>query len=471
MQTDNEKKLLGKLNAFSVILRLGHEAFEKASLKELAMHIVNNSRVAIPFSSSCLADMSSGKVEILALSSQVEVNQHSDYNTNLKIFLKNIKFDSSQPQAIDADFMNNQSPICSDALKKINSDASAWYLVPLKPPRAETDSPDLMLWLVEFKPQPQTSPGALLTLLGKHYSEALWGLQKQNKSYLKKVFRRRFTPGICAGVILLLFLLSLFIIRVRQDVTADFSIRPEHELATFAWYDGIIKDCPFEDGSKVRQGDVILRYDTHQLRYRLAAAQADYNQAKAEYEKVSSEAFTSKEQLGNVKLLQIKQKRAEIAIRECKWLLSKSVLRASRNGILSLTAGTAEKLKGKAVKLGEKLFEVFSGNDLQAQIELDEKDASILDAASSATLYLHARPEVPLKAQIVFASSRPTLTERNTFCYLLDARIDTTNSDSDSSSNTAALRYGMRGTARLYGRKVTWGYYLFRSLVLWWRNI
>ena len=465
MQTDNEKKLLGKLNAFSVILRLGHEAFEKASLKEMAMHIVNNSRAAIPFSSSCLADLSSNKIEILALSSQVEVNQNSEYTTNLKIFLKNIKIDSAQPLPIDAEFINNQNPVCAASFKKINPDAAGWYLVPLKPPRSRMDNPDLMLWLVKFKPHPQTSPGALLTLLGKHYAEALWSLQKQSKSYFKRAFRRKFTPGICAVVIFLSFLVSLFTIHVRQDVTANFSIRPEHELVTFAWYDGIIKECLLQDGSKVKKGNVILRYDTRQLRYRLAAAQADCSQAKAEYEKVSSEAFTRKEQLGNIKLLQIKQQRAEIAIRECKWLLSKSVLRAPKDGILSLTAGTAEKLEGKAVKLGEKLFEVFSGNDLQAQIELDEKDASILDDASNATLYLHARPEVPLKAQIVFASSRPTLTERNTFCYLIDARINS------SPTDAAEMRYGMRGTARLYGRKVTWGYYLFRSLVLWWRNI
>ena len=464
MQNDNEKNiLLGKLNAFSAILRLGHEAFEKRGMTELAMHIVNNSRMAIPFSRSALVDLSTAKCNILALTSQVDINQNSEYCTGLKKKKKNIKFDSAQPIKLDAEFLEKQNSACKEAYKQVNPDNGSLFLIPLLPPRAAKDCPDKMLWLVEFNPPTKSQPIPLLMLLGKHYAEAIWSLQGQNKNYIKKVFRRKITPAAWFLGILLIFVLSLFTIRVRQDVAADFSIRPEHEISTFAWYDGIIKDCPFEDGSKVKKGDVILRYDTRRLEYRLASAKAEFNQAKAEFEKVSSEAFTQKQQLGNIKLLQIKKQKAQVAIKECLWLLSKSELRAPKDGILSLTAGNAEKLKGKAVKLGEKLFEIFSGDDLQAEIELDEKDSSIIEENPEVTLYLHSMPEVPIKGKIVFASSKPVLSPRNSFCYLLNTKLEL--------RDKASLRYGMRGTARLYGNKVFLGYYLFRNLVLWWRNL
>ena len=37
--------------------------------------------------------------------------------------------------------------------------------------------------------------------------------------------------------------------------------------------------------------------------------------------------------------------------------------------------------------------------------------------------------------------------------------------------NVPGLRYGMRGVARVSGEKVKLGYYLFRSLVLWYRGL
>jgi Biotin-lipoyl like len=464
LQTDNQQNvLLGKLNALSAILRLGHEAFEKASLTELAIHIVNNTRLALPFTRSSLVDMSYGQAIILAQTAQIEVNPHSEYNSSTKTFLKNIKYEKESVIEIDNDFIKKQNNITQKAFQELNADNSTLYLVPLRPPRAQADSPDLMLWLIEFSPPPQAKPIPLLSLIGKHYAEALWSLHKIKNTFVSRAFKRKMTPGRVTLIILVIFIISLFAIRVHQNVAAEFSIRPEHEIVTFAWYDGIIKGCPVEDGAKVKKGDIILRYDTRQLQYRLAAAKAELNQADAEYEKVSSEAFTQKQQLGNIKLLQIKQKRAKIAIDECKWLLSKSILRAQQNGILSLTSGNSEKLRGKAVKLGEKLFEIFSGTDLQAEIEVPEKDASIIEQKPQITLYLHARPEVPLTATVEFTSSQPILTARNTFCYMLNSKLN--------KNNDVTLRYGMRGTARLSGQRVTLAYYLFRNLVLWWRNL
>ena len=38
-------------------------------------------------------------------------------------------------------------------------------------------------------------------------------------------------------------------------------------------------------------------------------------------------------------------------------------------------------------------------------------------------------------------------------------------------NNVPGLRFGMRGVARVTGEKVKLGYYLFRSLVLWYRGV
>ena len=57
---EREKELLGlkgKINALSAMLRLGHEAFEKNDLKSLSIHIVNNTKLIVPFLRAAFVDM------------------------------------------------------------------------------------------------------------------------------------------------------------------------------------------------------------------------------------------------------------------------------------------------------------------------------------------------------------------------------------------------------------------------------
>jgi hypothetical protein len=159
-------------------------------------------------------------------------------------------------------------------------------------------------------------------------------------------------------------------------------------------------------------------------------------------------------------MLELQKEKAEITIKRNNWFMEKSVIRAKQSGVLDI--GDKDKLEGKAVRAGEKLFEILSTEGLIALVYLNEQTASVLGKDCKVTLYLHTMPEMPLIGQIESISPKPVITEKKTYCYLIRIKLDTTK---------ANLICGMRGVARISGPRVSFGYYLFRNIVLWWRRL
>ena len=239
-------------------------------------------------------------------------------------------------------------------------------------------------------------------------------------------------------------------------------VRPKSVYSSYAWFDCVVKSCAVKDGARVSKGDVILRYDTERMRFQLAAAKAAFKETDAEYEQESKAAFTDRERLGRLKILACKREQAQIAIVEAEWYLAHSEVRAETDGIVTLPEGSADKIEGKALRQGEKQFDILSDTGMIAEILVNEKDASILDGSPRIVLFLHTRPELPIQTKILSERFYPELTEQNIYSYNIKAEMIGTVPD---------LRYGMRGVARVTGQRVKLGYYLFRSLVLWYRGL
>ncbi len=464
---DKVKVLSNRLGMMASVIKLGHEAFDKKSFDETAIHIVNNSRSVIPFFRSSLIRMYRHGQTILAQTAQVQVNHHSEYSEWLKTLVWAFRDNQDKTIKLTSELIEEKKDHGAlEAWKSLMENDKDIFLVPLPCPQIGKDTGEMFIWILEFdKKIDAAAVESVATLLGKHYGEALWCQQNVRAGLKSKIYSSGITPRKIILGLMVLVIAALFLIRIPQNAVADFTICPENQKQTFAWYDGIIKKCYFDEGAQVKKGDVIIEYNTEQLKYRLAIAMTEYKEASAEYEKVSDEAFSDKEQLSKLKLLELRRRKAATVIQEIKWLLSKSILRADCDGILSLATGNSEKMTGKSVHRGEALFEIFSGKELQAQIDLNEKDASILNNGLSkleSVLYLHSMPEYAIPVKIISMTSQPVLTEQKTFCYLLDAVIK------DRKFNP---RYGMRGVARISGPRVSLAYYLFRSAVLWWRRI
>ncbi len=463
----------GKINALSAVLRLGHEAFQKTTLAEWSAQVVNNSVLLLPYNRSELIDLRGSKPKLLAVSGLSEVKNDTEFAQSWRELARYFA-KQEKPVILTEALLDSQDAPAAvrEAFVSVGEQAAAIVLVPLRLPQALPGS-NLMLWAVELgEVETANAAVALLSLLSEHYNESLHYLLTAHRhtALASALDRKRwFRPSRLFFLALFVFIIACFVVRVPLQVSSEFEIVPAKDAVVYSPFDGIIGNCNFRSGDTVKAGDVVLQFNTEERNFNLIAARSEYDRTGALLDLTQRQAFTDPAKRSQVRLLDLQRRRTGVELDRNRWFIERSTLRATADGTLEI--GDATKLEGKAVRAGERLFEVLRTDQLDALIALDERNASVLTGDGSAevggmpveiTLYLHARPEVPITAKIVSVSPRPILTERKLYCYMI--RVEPANTEK------LELRDGMRGIAKISGETVSLGYYLFRNLILRYRQ-
>ena len=101
---------------------------------------------------------------------------------------------------------------------------------------------------------------------------------------------------------------------------------------------------------------------------------------------------------------------------------------------------------------------------MEVKVPVLESESSILlEKPAEITLFLHTSPDTPILAKVTEISPAPELTEQRTYCYNLRAYL--------TPDQCKDLKYGMRGIAKVEGKEVTIGYFLFKSVILYFRGL
>ena len=455
------QELKSRLHAFAAILRLSRDAFAASDLNAVGVHIVNNTKTLLAYSRSVLVDLR-GSPRILAEFAQPEVNQHTEYARAVLRLCREMTL-GNEPLEVTGETppTGKFSAKGKEAWQGLTEENRHLLVVPLRSPSAPVSAKEPFVWILEYPDAIPPHVSATVSLLAADFGGALW-LNTPRKGKGLRQWLGKITAMRVFLLLVLLFLISLFAVNVEHTVSAEFVVQPKAVFSSYAWFDCVIRKCAVQDGDKVKKGDVILHYDTDRMRFQLAAAQAAYQESDAEFEQETKASFTDRDRLGRLKVLAHKREQAKIAINEAQWYLAHSQVRAEADGVVTLPEGSADKLAGRALRQGEKQFDILSGDGMVAEILVNEKDASVLETTPKVLLFLHTRPELPIQVKIISERFYPELTEQNIYSYNLKAEMV---------GKVPDLRYGMRGVARVTGQKVKLGYYLFRSLVLWYRGL
>lgn len=443
------EEFAAKLKAFALMLKYGHDLFQAATFRDTATLVVNNSRTLLHFRTATLLERSGGKASVIAQYGQPEVNEHSRLAVLQAEFAATLQL-GSEPLILSA----------ADGLPAELAVSDAVYCcLQLQPPANLKAADPTFLWLLEYEKSVPSYVPTTFKLLATSAAEALY-YQRYCKRQLWRV-NYQVRKWWFWGVVLFLLIAAMFL-RVPESATAEFTLKAPEITSAYAWFDGPIASCLRQDGERVKQGEPIAEYDTEQLHYRLAGARNALREIEAELALEQQNAFSEEERLGKVKLLEARRETMAVAVKEAQWYLDHARITAPADGILALSAGRAELLAGKVVRTGDKLFEIYGGPGMVAEIPVNERDASILRSAFKATLFLHTAPEHAIPVDIQEVSRYPELTEQQTYCYKVRVRLP---------SGEDGLRYGMRGIARLSGGEVFLGYRLFKSVVLSFRGM
>ncbi len=452
-----------QLNLLSGILRLGHEAFERDGVNEVGLHIVNNSRLLFKYDRCSLVRIRKKRIRVLAISGQTTVQSNSEYCRDIQDlvsdFLTIDQVSSVTAENVKEFCLSNKA---SEAFNHLSKDGStpAIVLVPLCPELKE-DTDDLFLWVVEFFDGSDSSMENSLGLLGKHFGQAL-ALKSDGSSRLFRIGAgpKKWLKRIIAVLLILGFLVSLFTVRVKQTVVADCEITPAGKQIGYAPFDGVIRQSFFKDGDTVKKSATILVYDIEEMLFNLADSRKKEEVIATELDLIRQQSFSSMDKLGRVKLLELKLESRKIDRKRSSWFIEHSRINAIIDGVLIID--DPEYFSGKAVKAGDRLFEIIKPAKLIVTVYLHESDSSIIDnLGDQFSFFVDTRPEKALQAKIQTISPKPILTEAGQFAYTLKALPESTDD----------LVNGMRGVARLQGDKVLLVHYLFRNMLLWWRKL
>ncbi len=462
-ETKEVKALKGKLNVISGVLRLGHEAFRRKGTSAIGWHIVNNSRLVVRFDRSALLDMRYGRPRITSLMGEAEAGNNTEYGLALQRLFAEFSDLSSRTEITDELLEErNASGDALEAFHYLKETSNVVYAVPLREPDSKESAGRLFLWVVEFAEGCAPGFDSVVQLLAESYNEAIWSSINYKKRLFGKIFNtnKLFSPAKIAIALLILFLLALVFKNVSQNVAADFEVVPLDKEIIYAPYDGVITNVQVKNGTFVKKDQELMEYKTEELEFRLTDARKSYDETSAQLDLVRSQAFSDPAKLGEAKLLKLSKEKELINIEKMQWYLKRSKILAQRKGIFVIE--DEERWEGKAVRAGDELCEIYGPGQMIAKVLVNEKDASVIDEKDMRiSLYLHTKPESPLKKlKVLFISPKPILQKNGQFCYEVKVQLA-----------QKGLIFGMRGVARVSGPEVKLGYYLFRNLVLWWRRL
>jgi len=427
-----------RLRVFALLLRYGHELFAAEDLESAAVAAVNNAHEILPFETSSIFECSGGDVRLLAQYAQPHANPHA-------------------AEAVA------QRTLVENWLKggRRGGDEGSDRIVRLPLPVRAAGSGVDFAWFVSFREAPSPAVGEVLKLIASSAGQAL-AYHRLSRPLRRGFFDRVGKSAFWTFVALLVA--GAMFIRVPEATTSEFFVRAPEETGVYAWFDGAVAECLKKDGETVAAGEVVLRYDVSLVRYRMAVAKAQLAETEAELALTRQSSFSQPDELGRVKLLELRCEGLRVGVEEAQWYVDHAEVRAPASGIVALTEGDAARLENKAVRTGDELFRVLGGEGYEAEIPVNEREASVLRGDLEATLFLHTAPETAIPAHVTGVSRYPQMTEQKTWAYRVRAVLD-------AAAVPDGLRYGMRGIAKLKSGDVSLGYRMFKSAVLYLRGL
>ncbi|MCL6386403.1 HlyD family efflux transporter periplasmic adaptor subunit [Pectobacterium carotovorum subsp. carotovorum] len=417
---------------FARFLDLEQQARAANSTEELAYCIVNDSQPLFSFRHAAL--LINGKVR--AVTGVTQPAPHAPFVAFVERACTQLSSVDekalAQCRVIQASQLDEQSR--KDWLA-LSAPEALW-----SPLNDRQGNPFGAIWYAREQPW-QSTDQVLAEQLSGAFSHAWLALEPQTPRWRRRARWKITVPA--------LLLLACLFIPVRQSVLAPAEVIPHQGRVVAAPLDGVIQSFTVLPNQSVRQGEVLVRFDSTTLKAQADVAERALNVAEAEHRASSQRAFQDADSKARLDFLaaQVAQKRAERDYANA--LLSRAEIRAERDGIAVFADAT--RWMGKPVRTGERLMELADPALTALRIELDVGDAIQLQQEAPITLFLDSDPLTPHAALLERIAYESEQTPAGNLAYRLDARFTDT-----------PPRIGLRGTAKISGDYVPLAVYLFR---------
>jgi len=422
------------------------------SLRELNFVSVNDTFTVLNYDQAVMWQYDvRGKVSIVAVSGLAEISVDTPYVQWLG-------------RAIHYILVNHPDPVAAlpfaDLPESLSEDGKDWVHENIL--HCSLFSPDgrLLGGLFLNRHAPfEDEDKAVVTWLGSSVGFAVWAWRQNAKKieHVTRAFGKRsfqYAAGLGA-IVTLLF--AFFPVRLSALVSSE--ITPVKPFPITAPIDGVIRKILIEPNQVVKADEVLAELDDTSIRNKLAVSTKAYETASTDYQRAVNKSFNDEQSKGELLVLgsKVKEKLAEVAY--LSEMLERLRITAPQGGIAIFS--DSEDLRGRPVQTGERIMIVADPSLVGVTLYLPPEDAVELDVGGEVTVYLNIDPLSPLRASIVQTSYEATAQPDGAIAYVIKAAL---------LPGSSPPRIGNKGTAKVYGKSVSLGYYLFRKPILFLRR-
>jgi len=244
---------------------------------------------------------------------------------------------------------------------------------------------------------------------------------------------------------------AILSIPVHLTVLAPAELAPAHPAIVRAPLDGVVEQVLVQPNQRVKANDALFSLDKSTLQAKQAVAQQALVTAEAEYRQQAQIAVFDTRSKARLADLQgaIEERRAEASYIQQQ--LARATITASRDGVV-LFDDPSEWI-GRPVVTGERIATIANERDVEIEGWLAPGDLIDWPADARVTLYLNASPLSPVAGTLRYVTYEAVQRPDGSFAYRMRATLD---------SGQAQRRVGLKGTAKIAGKRVPLVYWMLR---------
>ncbi len=441
-------ELSSQVHGLNTLWQLSTEARAAENLNELSYIIANETQRLVKYKQSALWVKENGRLgKILAVSSVSKVEKNAQYIIWLrkvaKYFYKN---GAKDLRAIAKE----------ELPEKLQNDELAFPHIAWVPLLDSNNNFVAGTICLKYEPWNEGEL-SLLKLINDSYAHSFSALSKK-KTITNSInlFRKR----IVFLFVLAVLIFSLFI-PISMTALAPAEIIPIAPKIITSPYSGVIDKFLVLQNSEVSKDDILFNLDDTDLKNRAAVAYEEYQIFSESLARASKQAFVDNEAKAKIIQLGLERDQKFIEWEHAKELLDKVQIKSPTNGLAIFT--DPNEWRGKPVQVGEKVMLIANPNKVEIKVNLEVNNTIIFEKDAKVLFFLNIDPLNPIDAKVRAISYEATQTPEKNLAYNIKATLLI---DKDK----PLPRIGLKGTAKIYGQKVTVFYYLFRRPISWIRQ-
>lgn len=419
---------------------LGQKAMQAANKEALIFIILNDTIHIIRYDRALLWDMAQSKPKLLGISGESKINKSSHVVEQWTKYIQEIR-EPSRAQILSI------VPVGETDDKKQESKTTMLWL-----PIVSHGKLELGLWLELWNTSEEQAPPQEMIKLLINFLMPVYGIAWEKYSKRGFSISRLNVKKWVYYFLASLALLSTFFIQVPLRIVAPCEVVPKNPILITSPLEGIIEKVDVKPGQYVLKGDLLFTYDSEAALHELEVEKKQVEVLVSEIKRASAVGFNDPQARKDLSILTLKLEKEKADLAYAKWKASQLEVKAPESGVVMLD--NPDEWRGNPVKIGEKIMAISNPEFSKIKMWLPEGDNVAIDPSKYVKIYLNISPEKSYLGTLTYIANESSMSDKGVPSFVADA---------EWTEKPENIRLGLKGTAVLYGDKVSLFYFLLRK--------